>query len=312
MQLEPLVTIGLPVYNGARTLRRALDSLLAQDHRNMEIVIADDCSSDETVAICREYAAADSRITVHANASNVGSIGNLHVVVKLGRGDYFLYASQDDIWESSFIRRMLEAMQAYPRSVVAMSAVSAICPDGEFAGETRLAKADWPQEQAPLDTAISVVTKRGRNLGTVKTNMFIHGLVRMDMFRDLLTSFPGIFVGERQLVCQMALAGTLVYVDEILFTKEVSRQSLVERRPHDPLVKKKQTVRYPHLEYLVSMTVAILRSRLVPLRHKFYVLPIGAAFIREMIMKRWISLVLQFLHDNLPAGVLGVLQRIRK
>lgn len=55
----PLVSVGMPVYNGAKTLRRAMDSILGQDYSNFEFIISDNASTDETPEICREYAACE-------------------------------------------------------------------------------------------------------------------------------------------------------------------------------------------------------------------------------------------------------------
>jgi len=61
-EVRPRVSIGVPVYNGERYLAQALESIFAQTYQNFELIISDNGSSDGTEAICRGYAAADSRI----------------------------------------------------------------------------------------------------------------------------------------------------------------------------------------------------------------------------------------------------------
>ncbi|HEY9297142.1 MAG TPA: glycosyltransferase, partial [Phormidium sp.] len=80
---KPLVSIGMPVYNGDRYLRLALDSLLAQDYENFDLIISDNASTDKTQEICLEYAAKDSRIRYYRNQVNVGASENFKVVVDL-------------------------------------------------------------------------------------------------------------------------------------------------------------------------------------------------------------------------------------
>ena len=72
--VEPLVSIGVPVYNGEKGLALALDSLLCQNYKNLEIIISDNCSTDNTSDICKQYASKDSRITYYRFEENKGSI----------------------------------------------------------------------------------------------------------------------------------------------------------------------------------------------------------------------------------------------
>ena len=74
----PRVTIGMPVYNGARTLRDAIDTILAQEFADFELVISDNASTDETEAICREYVAKDARVRYFRNPTNIGAIPNFN------------------------------------------------------------------------------------------------------------------------------------------------------------------------------------------------------------------------------------------
>jgi hypothetical protein len=79
----PLVSIGLPVHNGARYLRAAIDSVLAQTFSDFELIIADDASSDGTVEIARAYAAADPRVRFCPNERRLGLAENHNRVVEL-------------------------------------------------------------------------------------------------------------------------------------------------------------------------------------------------------------------------------------
>ncbi len=67
---KPLVSIGMPVYNGERFIRQALDSLLALDYENVELMISDNASTDRTAEICQEYLATDNRIRCYRNDIN--------------------------------------------------------------------------------------------------------------------------------------------------------------------------------------------------------------------------------------------------
>ena len=99
----PQVSIGMPVYNGEKFIREALDSLLAQTFTDFELIISDNASMDGTEAICREYAERDQRIRYVRQAENRGPAANFRFVLDEAVGEYFMWAAADDVWTSRFI-----------------------------------------------------------------------------------------------------------------------------------------------------------------------------------------------------------------
>lgn len=83
--MPPLVSIGLPVYNGELYVARALESLLAQDLDDFEIVICDNASQDSTAEICTAYAERDPRVRLYSNPHNIGLAGNFNRTFELDR-----------------------------------------------------------------------------------------------------------------------------------------------------------------------------------------------------------------------------------
>jgi glycosyltransferase involved in cell wall biosynthesis len=104
---KPQVSIGMPVYNGAKFIREALDSLLAQTFTDFELIISDNASTDGTEAICREYAAKDVRVRYVRQAQNRGAIANFQYVLDEAVGGYFMWAAADDVWGLSWIETLL-------------------------------------------------------------------------------------------------------------------------------------------------------------------------------------------------------------
>src|SRR3989338_6956363 len=103
-----LVSIGLPVYNGGapNKLPRTLASLLAQTYTNIELIISDNASTDDTEVICREHAVRDSRIRYVRQERNITQIPNVEFVMRQARGEYFMLASDDDWWHPEFVERL--------------------------------------------------------------------------------------------------------------------------------------------------------------------------------------------------------------
>ena len=78
---DPLVSVGLPVYNGEDYVAEAIESILAQTYQNFELLINDNASTDRTEAICRAYAAADERVMYARNQTNLGAAANYNATI---------------------------------------------------------------------------------------------------------------------------------------------------------------------------------------------------------------------------------------
>ncbi len=94
----PSVSIVLATYNGEKYLREQLDSLFAQTYPLLEIIAVDDCSSDSTVAILREYAAAHPILHIFQNEVNLKHNRTFERGIQLAKGDCIAMCDQDDIW----------------------------------------------------------------------------------------------------------------------------------------------------------------------------------------------------------------------
>lgn len=99
----PTVSIGMPVYNGAKYIREALDSLLVQTFTDLELIISDNASTDDTQAICEEYAQRDPRISYVRQSENKGALANFQFVLDQASGEFFMWAAADDRWDEHWI-----------------------------------------------------------------------------------------------------------------------------------------------------------------------------------------------------------------
>ncbi|MGH9537954.1 MAG: glycosyltransferase family 2 protein, partial [Terriglobales bacterium] len=86
---KPRVSVGVPVRNGERFLVETLDSLLGQTYTGFELIISDNASTDNTEAICREYAARDPRVRYYRSPQDVGLANNYNSLFARAEGDYF-------------------------------------------------------------------------------------------------------------------------------------------------------------------------------------------------------------------------------
>tara|TARA_B100000767_G_scaffold265271_1_gene281172 strand:+ start:266 stop:1321 length:1056 start_codon:yes stop_codon:yes gene_type:complete len=114
----PLVSIGMPVFNGEKSLTQALDALLKQDYTNLEIIISDNGSTDRTSEICEEFRKKDPRVKYYRSSENLGSNWNFNRVFDLSSGKYFMWAAHDDLRERSCVRVCVEKMEKCPGAVL--------------------------------------------------------------------------------------------------------------------------------------------------------------------------------------------------
>jgi glycosyltransferase involved in cell wall biosynthesis len=117
--MTPTLSIALPVYNGERYLRQALDSILEQTFTDFELLIADNASTDATAEIAAEYRARDPRIRYHRNSQNVGAARNFNLAFELTSGRYFKWAADDDLAHPEFLERCVAALERDPGAVLA-------------------------------------------------------------------------------------------------------------------------------------------------------------------------------------------------
>lgn len=105
---QPMVSIGMPVYNRPDGLRRALACLTGQTYHTIEIIISDNCSPDGAVkAVVDEFMHHDSRIRYYRQSPSLGIAGNFKFVLQQAKGDYFMWAADDDEWDENFIRQCM-------------------------------------------------------------------------------------------------------------------------------------------------------------------------------------------------------------
>jgi len=113
------ITIGMPVFNEERFLRDSIESILAQSHQNIELIISDNGSSDNTEQICREYEKKCSWLKYHRFNKNGGPAQNFKYVIENASGQYFMWACGHDLWAENYLEECVTALESNPNAVVA-------------------------------------------------------------------------------------------------------------------------------------------------------------------------------------------------
>lgn len=116
-----LVSVGIPTYNRPDSLKRTLEYITAQTYRNLEIIVSDNCSpAEETEKIVNEFIEKDNRIQFFRQPENKGPFFNFKFVLSKAKGDYFMWAADDDKWNSSFIEKIMLTFKTEEKNYVAV------------------------------------------------------------------------------------------------------------------------------------------------------------------------------------------------
>ena len=211
----PLVSVGVPVFNGARFLGHALDSLLGQTLTDLELIISDNASTDATERICREYAARDARVRYFRQSANVGAPRNWNFVAEQAVGKYFKWSSANDYCAPEMLARCVAVMEADPGVVLCY-------------GRTCLVEEETEnREEYPADIAITEARPHERFRALyrkLRLNNAQSGLIRTDALRrtPLDRPYPG---GDVVLMAELALQGRFLLLPEVLLYRRMGRET---------------------------------------------------------------------------------------
>lgn len=213
----PLVTVGMPVYNGAATVGAALESLLTQSFADFHIIISDNASTDDTEAVCREFQQRDARIRYVRQPVNIGAAMNFRFVLFQAGSPFFMWAAADDLWAPSFIARNLDALRSNPRAVCSQAKVL-FTVNGV---PSQLAKGTGALPHDPLRNVARFLTDPA-------DNSRYYGLYRTEVLRSV---FPArSFYGLDWAVSAATLRfGTHVELPDILMIRDASDAAGYER-----------------------------------------------------------------------------------
>jgi glycosyltransferase involved in cell wall biosynthesis len=205
---SPLVSVGLPVFNGEKGLATALNALLSQDYINLEIIISDNGSTDRTSEICEEFLEKDPRIKYYRSSENHGSSWNFNKVFDLSSGKYFMWAAHDDLREPSFVRACVEKLEQFPEAVLCHTHT-------EMFIENRKERLCF----AHLDSfdGVTGLVERYRETRKHFPAIAIYGVYRSAAMKKTHMLQPSV-ASDIAFIQELSIYGSFVQVPEVLFT----------------------------------------------------------------------------------------------
>lgn len=142
MSEEKLVSIVLPVYNGAKHVSNSIESVLKQTYKNWELIIVNDCSTDDTLEVITKYQEKDERIRVFSNERNLKLPLTLNVGFSHARGTYLSWTSDDNMYMPEAIEKLVKELEADTSIAMVYSNYTNIDSAGEVISEGILKNAE--------------------------------------------------------------------------------------------------------------------------------------------------------------------------
>jgi len=258
-----LVSIGLPVYNGERYVRQTLDSLLAQDYENLELLISDNASEDRTQEICLEYAARDKRVIYHRSEVNLGAAWNYNRVFTLASGEYFTWAAHDDYRDTRYLRSCLEAFGTSENIVLAGTMCDLIKPETGELIYTDQGFSTIGLSPAERFKRYKATIHAGRHIGGIFYGLYKHSPLSKVM------PMKKVVATDHLILAELCFQGEFVTVPERLMVKRWGGASTSHRNNARALgISNPLLIRFPYLVREALLQQIIFRTDRLTLPEK--------------------------------------------
>ncbi|MDP3770299.1 MAG: glycosyltransferase family 2 protein [bacterium] len=304
---QGLVSIGIPTYNSQDRLGPLFENFQKQTYRNLELIVSDDASRDNTFAVCQSYAAKDSRMRCIRQEKNLGQLGNFPFVLSQAKGEYFMWASDDDHWSHEFVEKLVSVLEAHPECGVAMSSYARVFTDRsqkvflmegpyDLSGKSYF----YSFRQMVLDAPIHAIS---------------YGIFRRDFLTALMQRpRPGCMRWERVLMAEVTLVTHISTIPEVLFFKHENPIPMATR--YQDVLSHAYGKPFALLRYAVALLFRQITSPMIPLYRKVYVV---IPWIELMVWRRrsyfedlvrGIKIIIDLLRNNFRSEILEFRDKI--
>ena len=204
------VSIVLPTYNGERFIKESIDSILNQTYTNWELIIVNDCSTDNTLDIINDYLSKDSRIKLISNEQNKKLPASLNIGFANATGDYYTWTSDDNKYKPTAIEEMVDFLDKNPQTDLVSFNFNFIHEDGTFDV-----------------TYTEIVPSRAQYVLAIHCNIGACFMYRKEIAQKVGEYDTNMFCAEDyDYWCRIALNGNISYQDKILYDYRNNSQSL--------------------------------------------------------------------------------------
>lgn len=154
---DGLVSVIMPMYNAAATIEQTIESVRKQTYTNWELIVSDDCSTDESPDIVKKYCEMDSRIRYYRMNNNDGVAATRNLAMHQANGQYFAFLDSDDIWKAEKLEKQIDFMKAKDAHFV-YSSYECMNQDGQLTGKVIHVPKELDYKKELLGNAIPCLT----------------------------------------------------------------------------------------------------------------------------------------------------------
>ncbi len=223
---NPLVIACLPAWNAADFIDATLESLAAQTYNNLQVLISVDLSNDDTAERCETFARHHPRFRVIRQNKRLGWIGNVNDLLSRAHGDYCVFAFHDDVFEPSYVSRLVACLEARPSAILAYTDMDTLFADGTYV----VNRSPNFEGTANRVERASLIIRRDADWWTPHRGLF--RLSAAQRTGGLKRHLAGEFAADWPWLVSLALIGDFVRVPEILCHKRFMRESLSQTWRH--------------------------------------------------------------------------------
>ncbi|GEM_PF-1418321 len=250
---EPLVSVGLPVYNGGNYLDATLKALLSQSYKNVEIIISDNASTDNTREICQKFMAKYEQVKYYRNDINKGAVNNFNRVLALSTGKYFMWSGHDDIYLPDFIKACVAELEKESNLSFCSTGLQFINEHGEL-----IEPFDYSSDNP--DLSYGDLSSRLMRWWSQPGWYSIYSLYRLDAIKSV--NIKNIYGSDVVLITDLLLKGHLGgKVNKCLFLyRQFSGKTEQDR--YESSVTNGKPLKHVHLDLCESLSQSIYESQL--------------------------------------------------
>lgn len=231
------VSIGVPVFNGAATLRESLECLRTQTFQDIEVVISDNCSTDGSTEIAEEFSRADPRFKLVRQTKNVGAKSNFRLLIDEATSDLFMWRSDDDLSNAEFVECLKRLMDDDGSLNVAAPETVFVRNNGEVSGTHKYVPSVGMCRSLQL----------GRQL-LAASPTWIYGLWKRDVLRSVMDrmneDYPYLWGWDPITLFPVLIEGDIaVSAEAVLFKRDFPVQRYTSRVPARQMIKMRKAFR---------------------------------------------------------------------
>ncbi|NJK91645.1 MAG: glycosyltransferase [Blastochloris sp.] len=210
---KPSIDVLVGVHNASRFLRETLDALASQTYPNYRVLISDDCSTDTSFDIARDYARHHSHFLVTRQMTNLGWMSNLNSLLEQASADYTCFVSHDDLVDPEYLSCLAHALYQDPQSVLAYADMVDFYPDGL----ERPRSAPFLASKNRMERVASLLSSREFWWAAYR------GIVRRNIAQalPLKPNWAGQYKGDQTWLLSIAMEGSFAHVNRPLYKKRI-------------------------------------------------------------------------------------------